>query len=268
MFSSSSGCDPLRGRTDPAFARVCDQRGTRTWAAPNVATLPRIMLLYSRIAPDHPRRSSLVELAAMAQLTSGPVDELNADDLSSSIGFQSADASNLTSASEVRTVAEVVEMLAGSSGQKRRALRMRLALTQTSEAEEMLTSEFASASDPGDLSELLEALATLGTLRARNTVLDRLDVLSDSSELLIKALRMLRSFPIDEGIENILGLVKSGNLRTVRIEAALVAGEHCRTPRLTGFLTMRKHNLKLMWKSGKQCYNHLRERARSGLYAN
>jgi glycosyltransferase involved in cell wall biosynthesis len=188
--------------------------------------LSRFIVLYSKLAPEHPNRNAIVRVVAEAGLTPGKtIHEVDTGDFGAFIGFSPTEAHNLASAKEVRTIAEVLQSLEDAGGSVRqRPLRMRLAMTHSAEAEEFLVNAFEKATDIGDRSELIEALATLGTLAARDAIVRWLQTGPNEESLLCAAFRVLRRFPIVEGADMLLGYLDKNNPRHIRCEAALALG--------------------------------------------
>ncbi len=190
-------------------------------------SIARVVGLHARLPSHHPKRSALVQLIAEGQMRNlSNVNELESLELIDLVGFSPVAASSLSTADEVRSATEILEQLASASGKPRvRSLRMRLALSGSQEGESYLVQSFNAASEPEEITELIEALGTLGTLHARDAVLAKLkEFAKGPDEVLVKALGMLRVYPISDEAELILGFLHSPRDRRVRVAAALALG--------------------------------------------
>ena len=169
----------------------------------NPATISAVSLLQSMLPPSFHAGS---ELAEWLQRTSGSSQVcmiLETDhDLPAQMGFHPFRSPNLTLASDTMTATEIVAKLElGLEPRLRRKYRIRLAATGGSLAERYLIEAMARTREPGEMLELSEALATLGTIAARDAILAKLRLLRpDSSDVAFavtaQLLEALRGLPI------------------------------------------------------------------------
>lgn len=207
---------------------------TQSWTEGDADRLALLMLLHQRVSPQHPRRSELVMRAAAMHLRTGVADgtEIRETSMPGSLagyfGFEPIGAVNLRDADETRTPQEIIAALSGiepSTPTRIRAYRMRLALSRTEEAEAFLTDALKSAVRTEDAIELAEALATLGTLAARDVLIATLPRFSEHAAVSISLLQALYDMPMDKTSASlVLEYLKPLHPSAVRVVAAQALG--------------------------------------------
>ena len=185
----------------------------------------KLTLLHLRISPHHPRRSELIKLTVALRMRPTEIlEDPDVEDFAAYLGFSALAAVNLTTANESRNPAQIIEELAGiTDAPRRRAYRMRLALSRCVEAEEYLIERLSDA-DESELEELAESLATLGTLKARDALLAVIPRFSTNPKHLAPLLKALFDLPLTEGAEMILRFAAPSYPQEIRVNAAMTMG--------------------------------------------
>lgn len=204
--------------------------------------LYRLILLQRKISLFHPRRRELMALIINFRLKRTE-ENISSEFLNiHNLGFEFPVATNLTQANEMRNATEILyELSKTKDPYRRRAYRMRLALSRTQEAEDYFAKELENAGENREeIEELTEALATLGTLSARDSLLKSLEKYKNTSQMLLPLLQSLQKMPVDRDSEIILQFLKPDYESEVRTSAALVLGE-CSNDRTLRYLSDYAH---------------------------
>ncbi|MCA9047478.1 MAG: HEAT repeat domain-containing protein, partial [Planctomycetaceae bacterium] len=185
----------------------------------------RVMVLYTRMDPNHQRRTELVRLVAENFQPGKTAVTTSNYDLTEIMSFRPDEPLSLTGAGDYRTATEMLHSLSETEDPGRqRSILMRLARSGTSAAEQELIARFNETDDPGQLDDLFDALRALGTFGVRDTLLSWLERRPNHEPHLIKGLQILRQFPIPGSAAMLLSLLHPENTRTVRVHAALALG--------------------------------------------
>lgn len=161
-------------------------------------------LLFTMLPPSLHVRSELTQL--MLRLSEGSrvsmIFETETSDLPAQMGFYPVRSQNLTLASDTMTANEIVAKLEqGLEPVLRRTHRVRLASIGGGVAERHLTEAMDKTTDLSEILELTESLATLGTIGARHSIIEKLRLVrAERSEMALvvtdQLLESLRGLPL------------------------------------------------------------------------
>ncbi len=204
-----------------------------------------IATLYALLPPGVHGRQELLQAQLKLTTETGVtlLHEVDTPSLPSQLGFYPGQSHNLTLASETMSAPDILSKLsAGLDPILRRSFRIRLANLGGALAEEALTEAMDHATEANEILELSEALATLGTIGARDALMAKLRLIREKPPdnayvITFQLLEALRGLPLEGADAQTILEIGTGERDTELRVIAVRALSNCQDERVLARLT-------------------------------